>query len=512
MRINVEDDDDPSLIPKKFWKHVKSKTKSTRIPETVWYNNCYRTKPLDQAKLFNKFFSDQFSEKSDYNIDLEMNPNDKFKDLKFHEFDVMLLLKNINPSKAAGPDGIHGMVLKNCAPALAKPLTTMFNISFVSGCIPEDWKLASVVPVHKKGEKGSVENYRPISLTSLIMKVFERCIKKELFNVCESALDQRQHGFINHKSCTTQMVPFIHDLSLTLNNRYKTDIIYFDFAKAFDSVSHDLILQKLKRQFKIDGLMLRFIRSYLEGRQQQVVIGGMASSKLIVNSGVPQGSILGPLLFVLFINDMFTCVSPGTNITLYADDTKIWRDIHLSSDHFLLQKDIDKLYTWSIANKMKFHPSKCKALAVTNQRNILHNLPFTIFQYKLHNTFIDYVNSQVDLGVTVSSKLSWTEQCNKLVSKASSRLGLVMRICHFTMDRKQKRTFYLTLVRSIFEHCSIIWHPISSNQTYNFEAVQKRAIKWIDGRMYDHYSDHQYLEKLKDLNILVYYPLSLSSS
>ena len=408
-RINVIDEDDTFLISKKFWKHVQSKTKSTRIPETVWYNKCHRTKPLDQAILFNKFFSDQFSVKSKYDINVNMNlENGHLNDIKFHVLDVMLLLKNINPHKAAGPDGIHGMVLKNCAATLALPLTKLFNISYVTGIIPNDWKSASVVPVHKKGDKGSVENYRPISLTSLVMKVLERCIRKELFNACEKYLDPRQHGFINNKSCTTQMVPFIHDISLTLNNRSKTDIIYFDFAKAFDSVSHDLILRKLKVNYKVDGLMLRFIRSYLEGRQQQVVIGGISSSNLPVNSGVPQGSILGPLLFVLFINDMFSCISPGTNISLYADDTKIWREIILSSDHFFLQSDINKLHLWSITNKMKFHPSKCKALAVTNQNNILYNLPTTIFQYKLHNTFIDYTLSHVDLGVTVSKKLSWT--------------------------------------------------------------------------------------------------------
>ena len=209
------------------------------------------------------------------------------------------------------------------------------------------------------------------------------------------------------------MVPFIHDISLTLDNKSKTGIIYFDFVKAFDSVSHDIILRKLKNDFNVDGLMLQFIRSYLQGRQQQVVIGGVASSKLPVISGVPQGSILGPLLFVLFINDMFSCVSPGTNISLYADDSKIWREIILSSDHFTQQSDINKLHQWSVDNKMKFHPSKCKALAVTYQNNILHNLPFTIFQYKLHNTFIEYVRSQVDLGIIVSSKLLWTEQCTK---------------------------------------------------------------------------------------------------
>ena len=173
MRLNVEDESDTSLISKKFWKYVKSKTNSTRIPETVWYKNKFRSKPIDQANLFNEFFSDQFSLESKYDIEIDMESNDRFFDVKFHELDVLLLLKDINPSKTAGPDGIHGMVLKNCASTLAKPLTIMFNISFVTGSIPNEWKLASVVPVHKKDEKGSVENYRPISLTSLIMKVFE---------------------------------------------------------------------------------------------------------------------------------------------------------------------------------------------------------------------------------------------------------------------------------------------------------------------------------------------------
>ena len=502
MRLNVEDESDTSLISKKFWKYVKSKTNSTRIPETVWYKNKFRSKPIDQANLFNEFFSDQFSLESKYDIEIDMESNDQFFDVKFHELDVLLLLKDINPSKTAGPDGIHGMVLKNCASTLAKPLTIMFNISFVTGSIPNEWKLASVVPVHKKDEKGSVENYRPISLTSLIMKVFERCIRKELLNSCEHLIDPRQHGFTNAKSCTTQMVPFTYDLTLTLNNKSKVDVIYFDFAKAFDSVSHDLIQKKLKHEYKVDGLMLRFIKSYLQGRQQHVVIGGVASSQLKVKSGVPQGSILGPLLFVLFINDMFQCISQKTDIALYADDTKIWREIIISEDHFILQSDIDKLFAWSIRNKMKFHPSKSKVLSITNQRNMLHNLPFTIFQYRLNSTYIDYVSSYVDLGVTVNNKLLWKEQCDKLVCKGNSQLGMLMRTCHFTMNKKQKRTFYLTIVRSIFEHCSIIWRPKSTNQIASFDAIQKKAIKWINGRRFDHYSDLEYFNKQKELNIL----------
>ena len=236
--------------------------------------------------------------------------------------------------------------------------------------------------------------------------------------------------------------------------------------------------------------------------QQLVGIGGDKSSQIPVKSGVPQGSILGPLLFVLFINDIFSCITEGTNIALYADDTKIWRDILSSDDHYILQSDIDKLYDWSTANRMNFHPRKCKVLSVTLQRNVLDGLPFSTFFYELNNTIIDYVTSQMDLGVDINGKLLWGPHCNGLVAKANARLGLLKRTCHFTTNVKQKRAFYLSLVRSIFEHCSVVWSPQNANHIDKFAAIQKRAIKWIHGEQFVSYSNDTFYKKQKDLDIL----------
>ena len=181
------------------------------------------------------------------------------------------------------------------------------------------------------------------------------------------------------------------------------------------------------------------------------------SSTKSVNSGVPQGSILGPLLFVLFINDMFSRVSDGTDIALYADDTKIWREIRSWNDHEILDQDIANLLQWSIENKMIFHPSKCKMLSVTMQKNVLDELPFNIYNYTLGNEWIDQVWSHKDLGLRVQYRLSWTPHINELLSRARSRLGLLIRTVDHLANWRQKRSFYLAIGRSIFDHCSIVW-------------------------------------------------------
>jgi hypothetical protein len=206
-------------------------------------------------------------------------------DIHIDEHVVYPILKHLNPNKASGPDKIHGTVLKKCAKSLAIPLSILFRTSYYTCRIPRDWKSANIVPVFKKDCKNNSCNYRPISLTSLIMKVYEWVIKAGLLPRVINKIDTRQHGFLPSKSCETQLIPYCDMLARILNKSFRTDVIDFDFSKAFDSVYHDIMLQKLKHKFGIDGLLLKFFFEYLSNRCQRVVVNGSRSNELPVNSG-----------------------------------------------------------------------------------------------------------------------------------------------------------------------------------------------------------------------------------
>ena len=329
------------------------------------------------------------------------------------------------------------------------------------------------------------------------MKTYEKIVRDDLMNRCKDKIVDHQHGFLPHRSCETQLIPFYNDLTLSLNDCSRTDVIYFDFAKAFDSVNHDIILEKLKNQYGIDGQLLKFFVSYLEGRTQRVVVGGKCSDVQTVLSGVPQGSILGPTLFVLFINDIGQGMNNDSKLSLYADDTKLYRRIVDLSDNHKLQMDVDLLKNWALQNKMKFHPNKCKVLSVSLKRMT------TQYIYKLGDSPIKLVNTEKDLGVNFNSALTWTEHCNYLYSKANRMLGLARRTCHFIKNVRKRRTIYLALVRSQFEHCSTVWRPGNKTSKDKIENIQKKAVRWIlNEYIYNSISPFDYFLLCKELNLL----------
>ena len=265
----------------------------------------------------------------------------------------------------------------------------------------------------------------------------------------------------------------------------------------------------MKYQFNIDSLLLGFINDYLKDRSQRVLLDNTYSDFKHVVSGVPQGSILGPLLFVLFINDISDGLDPNTKISQYADDTKIWQAMYSEFDCQMLQDDINKLYTWCLTNDMKFHPNKCKVLSIhanLASKNLLHTLPFFKFNYFIGSNIIEYTPDQKDLGVVINENFSWNDHQDMLLNKASQMLGLTKRTCHFVTSPNNKHTLYLTLVRSLFEHASIVWRPVTLNRILLFERLQKNSIKWILNEQFLSYADNEtYISKCKQLNILPIY-------
>ena len=401
-------------------------------------------------------------------------------------------MTNLDTSKASGPDGIPSRLLQACSLEIAPSICELFNYSLHTGHIPSEWKSANVTPVHKKERKELAENYRPISLLPILSKVLERCVCLRLYNHIEHLITQSQHGFLRQRSCITQLLSVLHTIGQSLDKNIQTDIIYLDFAKAFDSVDHQFLLQKLK-SYGVRGKLYNWFANYLSGRCQRVVIDGTASNWAPVTSGVPQGSILGPVLFVIFINDLPYTLPDEKMAALYADDTKVCNSIRSKADCEKVQQALTNLECWSRDNNLDFSSSKCKVLTITRKKSPL------IYAYQMNSTVLSRVEKEKDLGVCVDMNLSWNDHICIITAKGNKMLGLLKRTCPLLTNTTVRRTLYLTLVRSQISYASEVWSPHTNKLISKLESVQRRATAWI---LKSKRGEYTYKQRLTTLNLL----------
>ena len=327
-------------------------------------------------------------------------------------------IKAMKDNKSPGVDGIPPKLLMETVEQISIPLARVFNLSLKEGVVPFEWKEANIIPLFKKGSRNKSENYRPVSLTSVICKLLERLIKDHMvdFLVKHNLLNSSQHGFLKARSCLTNMLCFLEEITKWIDIGSPVDIIYLDFQKAFDKVPHQRLLLKLKAH-GIGDSITDWIEQWLTDRRQRVVVDGEVSNWKSVLSGVPQGSVLGPILFLIYINDLDDSIT--SNVLKFADDTKLFRKVNTDGDKQHLQNDLDRLVKWSEKWQRLFNFGKCKCLH-TGHGNLNVN-------YKMGDTVLGTTVKENDLGVTISADMKVSEQCSIAASKGNQILGLIRR-------------------------------------------------------------------------------------
>lgn len=384
---------------------------------------------------------------------------------------VAKLIRNLKPT-SPGDDDINPKFLKNTELLSAVILSKIFSQSLETSILPHDWKVGKVVPLPKTGNTYNPINYRPISLTSVPCKIVEHIIYSHLVHFLESNsfFSKYQHGFRKNYSCETQLLSLTNDLFGAVDRSSVIDCIFIDFAKAFDTVSHKLLLYKLK-SLNLDANILKWLECFLTNRTQYVAANDCNSTQCPVTSGVPQGSVLGPLLFLIYINDLPTTIS--STIRLFADDCVLYREIFHPTDQTVLQSDIDKISTWCDTWLMKLNTSKCKVMRVSRQK---HNT--TACTYILNRVPLIKVSCYKYLGVYISDNLSWKTHIEHIANDANRMLGFLRR--NFALAPTDvKLVLYKTLVRPKLEYASSIWDPHVNSLLLDIEAIQNRSARFI---------------------------------
>lgn len=401
------------------------------------------------------------------------NCNDIIGDLNISFEDVKKELLKLDIFKSSGPDGVHPKLLKALAydSSFVEAVTSLFIKCSETGSLPTVWKSASVVALFKKGNKCDPLNYRPVSLTCILCKVYEKLVRLHILQFVENKISKHQHGFVKGRSCLSNLLETYDAILDILDEGAPVDVLLFDFKKAFDSVPHFRLLSKLEG-LGIKGKVLDVIRDFLTDRTMQVSVEGQWSTIKHVLSGVPQGSILGPLLFVLYINDLPDILM--NKVKLFADDLKLISNV---SNQGNAAKDIEMLEVWENKWLLQFNPAKCKVIHVDLNSNPKLN-------YNLDGIDIEESVHEKDLGVITQNSLLWNEQIKSSIAKANRMICWVVRNL-ITREKSVMLAIYKALIRPHLEYCVQLWNPVATHGSWGtileLEGVQRRFTRLISG-------------------------------
>ena len=455
---------------KPFWQYVKSRRQDNTGVAPLLKDSDLKCDAPSKAKILLDQFCSVFTKVTrDPMPNMEGPEYPEIENLVVENNGVVKLLKNLNPSKAPGPDGIPSKVLKICAEAIAPSLTCIFNHSLRSGQLPADWRMANIAAIYKqKGNRNKAENYRPVSLTSVACKLLEHIVCRHMQNhlLKHKILTDKNHGFRSGHSCETQLLTTTNDLMKAFDNGHQTDVVVLDFSKAFDTVPHDKLLHKLDH-YGVRGPLHFWIASFLKERKMKVVVDGEESAEAPVVSGVPQGTVLGPLLFLCHINDLPDTVT--SKVRLFADDCLMYRNILTFNDHIKLQEDLKKLEEWADRWGMRFNAGKCYTLQTRAKSS---------FMYSLSGIFLKQVQETTYLGINISNNLKWNSHICNITRKAGQTLGFLRRNLQ-NCPKECRRLAYIALVRSKLEYASSVWDPHTKENIDRLEKVQRQAARFI---------------------------------
>ena len=470
-----------------FYKYANRKLKiHTTIPAVINVKDQQISDDLEKANHFNEQFTAVFQRDNLSRLNLVDKTSVHLDNIDISSDDILSAINKIKPKSSKTPDDIPPIFLKKVGPFIITPLMLLFQASLTSGYIPNEWRTALVNPVHKKGSKNDALNFRPISLTSSICRLLESVIKtkilKHLYD--NNLISAKQHGFLPGRSISSQLLTYLNPVINDFDKKIDTHLIYTDFSKAFDKVCHEKLLEVLS-SFGIKGSLLQWIRNFLTDRSQAVYIGDKISIPTKVVSGVPQGSVLGPLLFLLYVQDIDSVCSENCDVALFADDCKF-----ISSDPHALQSSLDKMLKFVKDRQLVLCKEKCNHLAVTRRQNSCH--------FYLEGNEIPTSESVRDLGITLTSKLHWKPHIQIITQKAYHAAHKIL--FSFSSNKINTLIFaFKTFVRPILESNCVVWSPHLKGDINRIESVQRFFTKKLFQRC--GISSSGYHDRLSKLNL-----------